>query len=393
MKCNQCGAEFEGKFCPECGAKVEVETPIATPQTQNQTEQHTNQQPIQAAPIKPTKKKKPFFLRWWFILLVIVAIGAVALSVGGSGKKIVWDDMVLGEMLPEPPAKKGEIHENSSDELWVDIKDISDKQFTSYIDACKEIGFTIDAESNSSTYDAYNAEGYKLSLSHYGSDADLGIKLEKPMEMTNITWPTSTAGKQLPAPKSTTGKFSYEHDDNFFVYVGNTSKSDYNEYVNACSDKGFNVDYDKGEDYYYADNSEGWHISLRYEGNNVMSIDIDAPKAEDTNSTTSDSSTETSKPDTTEKDNTDSTGIRSDFKEAMDSYEKFMDEYVAFMKKYAANPSDAGLLADYASYMSKYADMVEKFDKRESEDLTDAELAYYIDVQARVSKKLLEVAN
>ena len=70
-----------------------------------------------------------------------------------------------------------------------------------------------------------------------------------------------------------------------------------------------------------------------------------------------------------------------------------MDEYVAFMKKYAANPSDAGLLADYASYMSKYADMVEKFDKWESEDLTDAELAYYIDVQARVSKKLLEVAN
>ena len=44
MKCNQCGAEFEGKFCPECGAKAEAETPIATPQTQNQTEQHTYQQ-------------------------------------------------------------------------------------------------------------------------------------------------------------------------------------------------------------------------------------------------------------------------------------------------------------------------------------------------------------
>lgn len=47
----------------------------------------------------------------------------------------------------------------------------------------------------------------------------------------------------------------------------------------------------------------------------------------------------------------------------------------------------------YTKYMSKYADMVEKFDKWESEDLNDAELAYYIDVQARVSKKLLEVAG
>ena len=57
------------------------------------------------------------------------------------------------------------------------------------------------------------------------------------------------------------------------------------------------------------------------------------------------------------------------------------------------NPSDVSLLADYTKYMSKYADMVEKFDKWESEDLNDAELAYYIDVQARVSKKLLEVAG
>ena len=86
-------------------------------------------------------------------------------------------------------------------------------------------------------------------------------------------------------------------------------------------------------------------------------------------------------------------GMRKDFKDAMDSYEAFMDEYVAFMKKYSDNPSNVGLLADYTKYMSKYADMVDKFDKWESEDLNDAELAYYIDVQARVSKKLLEVSN
>ena len=63
------------------------------------------------------------------------------------------------------------------------------------------------------------------------------------------------------------------------------------------------------------------------------------------------------------------------------------------MKKHSDNPSDVSLLADYTKYMSKYADMVEKFDKQKSEDLNDAELAYYIDVQARVSKKLLEVAG
>lgn len=103
-------------------------------------------------------------------------------------------------------------------------------------------------------------------------------------------------------------------------------------------------------------------------------------------------------PATTESTENTGTGIsggelRSDFKEAMDSYENFMNDYADFMKKYKANPSDVSLLADYADYMAKYADMVEKFDKWESEDLNDAELAYYIDVQARVSKLLFESAS
>ena len=389
MKCKQCGTEFEGKFCPECGTKTEAETPITPPPIQQQAV------PVQTG--KAKKKKKPFFLRWWFILLAIIVVGVIALNAGGGGEKIVWDDIILGDMLPEPPANKGEIHTNSANDLWIDINDLSDKQFNDYVDACKEKGFTVDAESNSSSYDAYNAEGYKLSLGHYGSDADMSIRLEAPMEMTTITWPTSAAGKQLPTPKSTTGKFSYEYDDNFFVYVGNTSKTDYAEYVNACSEKGFNVDYSKGDDYYYADNSEGWHISVRYEGNNIMSIDIDAPSEDDNNDTTTpstDSSTQT--PDTTEKEpekDTNNGGLDPDFKAAMDSYEKFMDEYVAFMKKYSANPTDMSLLADYADYMSKYADFVEDFEKWEDEEMNAAETAYYIEVQSRVSKKLLEVAN
>ena len=86
-------------------------------------------------------------------------------------------------------------------------------------------------------------------------------------------------------------------------------------------------------------------------------------------------------------------GLSSDFKSAMDNYEKFMDEYVAFMKKYKANPTDFSLLADYADYMSKYSNFIQSFEEWENKDLNSDELAYYIDVQSRVSKKLLEVTQ
>jgi len=84
-------------------------------------------------------------------------------------------------------------------------------------------------------------------------------------------------------------------------------------------------------------------------------------------------------------------GMDPDFKAAMDSYEEFMDEYIAFMTKYDENPYDPTLLADYAEYMLKYVEFVNAFEKWESEDLNNEELAYYIEVEYRVSKKLLQV--
>ena len=96
---------------------------------------------------------------------------------------------------------------------------------------------------------------------------------------------------------------------------------------------------------------------------------------------------------TPETKNTDSNVIDPDFKAAMDSYEGFMNEYVDFMKKYKANPGDLSLLLSYSDYLNKYSKFVKDFEKWENEDMNIAETAYYVDVQARVSKKLLEVAN
>ena len=113
---------------------------------------------------------------------------------------------------------------------------------------------------------------------------------------------------------------------------------------------------------------------------------VDAPEVTPTPSTTP-APTTTPVPTTTK-----GSGLSPDFKAAMDSYENFMDEYVAFMKKYQKNPSNLALLADYAKFMNKYAKWAEDFEKWQDEEMNAAETAYYIDVQARVSKKLLEIA-
>ena len=102
---------------------------------------------------------------------------------------------------------------------------------------------------------------------------------------------------------------------------------------------------------------------------------------------------QTQAPEETQASGEQADGMRPAFQEAMDSYEAFMDEYVAIVQQYRENPNDMGLLSDYTAYMSKYADFVEDFEQWDDEEMNEAETAYYIEVQARVSKKLLDAAQ
>ena len=85
-------------------------------------------------------------------------------------------------------------------------------------------------------------------------------------------------------------------------------------------------------------------------------------------------------------------GISPEFQQAMDSYEAFINEYCEFMKKYSeSDQTSVQMLSDYANYISKYSDFVNDFDAWNDKDMTTEESAYYLDVQTRVAKKMLEI--
>lgn len=188
-----------------------------------------------------------------------------------------------------------------------------------------------------------------------------------------INWPKSEIASLLPLPKSTVGKVSTDTENGCYIYVGETSIDDL--------------------------------ILMRMRMNaQIMVIQIRKPDETEANAPETDQKQESEPTSATEQQtepaekSSDSAELiddmRPEFKQAMDSYEEFMNEYCEFMKKYAeSDGTDVGLLADYASYMSKYADVVEDFEAWDDGKMNTAETAYYLDVQTRVSKKLLEVAE
>ncbi len=329
----------------------------------------------------------------WIVGVVLVLILGFSIFGGEKGDK--WEDIILSEKIPKTKKGKLDITTNETDNAFIGVEDVDDKYYAEYKDECVKMGYTIDAKEDGDEYEAFNKDGYKLRV--YIIFTKMYIDLNAPEKLGSITWPTSGIGLLLPTPKSTLGRVESDSSDYFRIILGDTSKDEYNNYVKSCEDKGFNVDYDKRDDYYSAKNSDGYSIVVSYLGNNNIEVKIELD--DDNSSSGSSSGTVTDTPSTNESSNSGSSenlvdGMHKEFKDAMDSYEKFMDEYVAFMKKYKnSNGTDLSLLGDYADYVSKYSEFVENFDKWDSEDLNTKEAAYYLEVQSRVTKKLLEVAN
>jgi len=191
-----------------------------------------------------------------------------------------WNNIYLKEIVPEPNKTKGEVHSNTRDDLWIDLCEASMDDFYDYKDKLNKVGFSIDEDISTTSYQAFNSEGYKVRLYYTDYDNELSINIDAPEKYEDISWPTVGLATKLPKPKSNVGKIINDNSEKFYADISKTTKSDYNEYVNECQNKGFNIEYTKEDSYYKAKNKDGYELFVKYEGANVMNIEISIPEEE-----------------------------------------------------------------------------------------------------------------
>ena len=212
-------------------------------------------------------------------------------------------------------------------------------------------------------------------------------------EYDEITWPTSAIAQLLPVPEDlSNGVISSDREDYLSVYLGKLPKADYQSYVEQCKEKGFTVDYSSSDDYYFANNSEGYRLSVDYDvDRRMMDVSVSAPVETTPTPEATPEPTETAEM----PDDTSSEEVDPDFKATMDSYETTINNYCDFMEKYNnAGPEDtAAMLADYTSYLQQYTETIDALNSIDENSLSAADLAYYIEVNGRISQRLLEVGQ
>lgn len=108
-----------------------------------------------------------------------------------------------------------------------------------------------------------------------------GKTIGAPKPLSEIEFPTKGLAALLPSPKSNMGEIEWNDSNSVYIHIGNTTTEDFFEYVDACSNKGFDVNPQKGDDYYYADDSNGHILNLDYQQNDIMSIQILTPQEEE----------------------------------------------------------------------------------------------------------------
>ena len=349
--------------------------------------------------------KEPF----WGAKTVIIIIGFALLvpmvninddSTRNSSKdyeKMKWKQVVLSELLPEINLDKVDVHTNNDKSLWMDVGGMTKSEFYDYIEECEEFGFEIDIDKSNNRFSAYDEDGNYIKLYYDESDKEISFNLDIAMLMKENQWPNSDIAELLPEPKSKKGNLDLETSKGFLYYAANTTESDFDEYIYEVKKAGFNLNSNKSGNYFKAENEDGYTVEITLKDFDIMLIDIDAPEEKEENKEKEKETEENKDKENNaveeNKKETEENTIRNDFKVAMDSYERFMDEYVSFMKKYtASNGTDLSLLSDYNTYMTKYIEMVESFEKWESENLNLAEEKYYLEVQTRVTQKLLEIS-
>ena len=89
--------------------------------------------------------------------------------------------------------------------------------------------------------------------------------------------------------------------------------------------------------------------------------------------------------------------VDPEFKAALDQYEAFINGYCDFLEMYLKADTDTQLsmMEDYATWMSQYAEVMDAVRTLDEcrDEMTPAQLSYYVEVTARVSQRMIEFSE
>lgn len=223
---------------------------------------------------EPTKRRRRLYITY-IILGFLLFIPFGYFSDMDKLTKLNWPDTELTRMLPGPVTKFGYVGRSSVKMLDATMDKVTEEAYEKYVEDCKARGFTIEDEVKQRHYDAFNKEGYFLSIYYYQSGERMYVSLSPPHKFTELAWPPTELALNIPKPPSTLGSVDRLTGNSFLLTLGNMDEEAYHNYVMSLIAMGYQGDYyEKGKFRVTTSDQKGNSVQLRYYVNNTVEIDF-----------------------------------------------------------------------------------------------------------------------
>lgn len=94
-------------------------------------------------------------------------------------------------------------------------------------------------------------------------------------KFTDFSWPTFGNATLVPAPEwCTRGKTWQDDEEGYSAYIDNTTKAQYDAYVEVLYNAGFNANYSKQTKLFTGNTEDGINVMAVWHEDNVMFIDV-----------------------------------------------------------------------------------------------------------------------
>lgn len=184
-----------------------------------------------------------------------------------------WPTAGLGSDLPEPEGKIRHAYATASD-FYASVTDTSKENYDAYVAACKEIGYTIDAEETDTRYVAYHEKtDNKLTVSYYKEMSEFNVQEDKAIVM-NDSWPTGEMAKLIPQPKTEKCSIYQLSQDNLQIYVGDLTHDEFIEYVTECMEAGYDGSFTKRDDDFDGWTDDNVYLRIEFQRGRIMFINV-----------------------------------------------------------------------------------------------------------------------
>lgn len=92
-----------------------------------------------------------------------------------------WTRGIFKDKLPKPKASIiRKDYSDDEDEFSFDAYELTLDDYYNYVDECKNMGYTVDVDSDDSSYDAKNSEGYEIEIEYDEDELKLNVSIYSP---------------------------------------------------------------------------------------------------------------------------------------------------------------------------------------------------------------------